>query len=187
MRFLVTCDSPFSLEDLTVRIRATSNFRFNWQFFQFSGFDPRSPDGVRKMLEEIIAVPDLHRFLKDSFKSHYHPAFKISPLHQHAKVVAASGVFEDILARAASDRLGAYSPNLRPADAREIEEIGQLFGQLDPYFPFELQAGNTPGCVGCTYSHIFTDWFDCVAWDWTLIATWPIWELMWLGCLTDTD
>ena len=187
MRFLATCDSPISLDDLTARIRANSNFRFDWQFFQFGGFDPRSPEGVRNLLEEIIAVPDLHRFLKDSFISEYHPAFNISPLHQHAKVVAAPGVFEDILARAANDRLGAYSPNLRPADGREMEEIRQEFGQIDTYFPFELQSGIVPGCVNCTYSHIFSNWFCSVAWDWTLIATWPSWELLWVGCLTDTD
>ncbi len=139
------------------------------------------------MLEAVIADQGLHAFLRDSFNPLYDDSFDITPLHEHAKVVDAAGEFEDLLARAAGNHLGAYSRDLRSATAAETDEIRQLFSQPGPCHAFELQPGNVPGCTKCTYSHQFTNWFYGVAWDWCIMATWPTSELLWVGCLTDTD
>src|SRR5689334_2500084 len=119
MVYLATCDAPFALDDLAARIRKSSNFRVSWQFYQCSGIDPQSPANIRQALEAIIASPDLHNFLRDSFEPVYAQAFEIEPLHDHCRVEAATGELEDILARAASDHLGAYSRNLRDPTAAE--------------------------------------------------------------------
>jgi hypothetical protein len=189
MAYLAACDSPFSLDDLAAKIRKSSNFRFNWQFYQCSGLDPESPANIRNALEAIIATPELHKFLQESFKQKYAGAFEVEPLHEHCRVRAAAGEFENILARAAGDHLGAYSRQLREATAGERQTIKELFGSFGEYRPYELVPGNNPGCDVCRThnSHLFNSWFYGVAWDWCLLALWPRRDVLWIGCLTDTD
>ena len=184
---LTACDDLFSLEDLAQRIRASSNFNFAWQFYHFAGFDPRSTNDVLAAVDAIVADSNLHRFLRDSFQPIYDLKFEIEPRHEHCKIAPATGKLEEILAQAAADHLGAYS-KLMDATASEKQAIQKLFGQAGPYIAYELQPGDVPGCKKCgNYSVIFTNWFYSVAWDWCLMAIWPDIELLWVGCLTDTD
>jgi hypothetical protein len=186
---LATCDSPCLLNDLVARIRKSSNFRFSWQFYQCSGIDPQSPANIRRALETIIATPELHEFLQESFEPMYAEAFEVEPLHEHCRVDAVGGEFENILARAAGDHLGAYSQQLRDATAAEKQEIKELFGCIGEYSAYELLPGNLPGCPACrnNNNHLFSSWFFGVAWDWCLFVVWPRRNLFWVGCLTDTD
>jgi hypothetical protein len=188
MAFLATCDSPFSLNDLADRIRKSSNFRFSWQFYRCTGIGPRRPVDIRHALDTIIATPGLHEFLRESFEALYVDAFEVEPLHEHCRVDATAGEFENILARAAGDHLGAYS-RLRDAAAPEKQLIKELFGCIGSYQAYELLPGNVPGCPTCRdhNNHLFTSWFFGVAWDWCLFAVWPRRDLFWIGCLTDTD
>lgn len=189
MVYLAACDSPFSLDELAARIRKSSNFRFSWQFFQCSRVDARSAGSIRQVLELIIATPELHRFLQESFEPLYAKAFEIEPLHAHCRVDAATDEFENILARAAADQLGAYSPHLREAREVEKQEIRQLFGRPGEYLTYQLLPGNIAGCTACRDSNndLFSNWFYGVAWDWCFLAIWPRHNLFWVGCLTDTD
>jgi hypothetical protein len=189
MSFLATCDSPFSLDELANQIRKSSNFRFAWQFYSVDGIDPQSEAGARKALDSIIAIPSLHQFLRDSFEPVFDDSFVIEPLHEHCRCCVASEDFENTLASAANDLLGAYSRTLRPATNAEKQEIARLFGSLGPYHPFELCYGTEKNCPTCNESshHLFTTWFYGVAWDWCLLAFWPNQKILWVGCLTDTD
>ncbi|HEX5720045.1 MAG TPA: hypothetical protein VF179_28070, partial [Thermoanaerobaculia bacterium] len=187
--YLSVCEDPFSLEDLAKRIRSSSNFRFEWQFYHFNGIDPRSPLGIRKALDSIIGGSDLHRFLQTSFDAMYDDSFEIEALHQHCRMVSGTDEFENVLASAAGDRLGAYSRDLRDSNAREKEAIRQLFGGAGSYFAYQLLPGEASDCAECRHhnNHLFTTWFYGVAWDWCLFASWPDRKLLWMGCLTDTD
>lgn len=189
MVYLARCSDPVSLDDLAVRIRKSSNFRINWQFYQCSGIDPDSPANIRRALESIIATPELHEFLRESFEPMYAEAFEVEPLHEHCRVDAAAGEFENTLARAAGDHLGAYSQQLRDAAAAETKEINELFGSIGEYRAYELLPGTVAGCSVCRShnNHLFSTWFFGVAWDWCLFAIWPSRNLLWVGCLTDTD
>jgi hypothetical protein len=183
MVYLATCDDPFSFDGLAARIRKSSNFRVCWQFYQCGGLDPLSPAKIRRALEVIIATPELHEFLRTSFKPMYAETFEIEPLHKQCRVDAAPGEFEDILACAVGDHLGAYSRILRGATASETQEIKDLFGSAGEYRAYELR----PGDGGHHNDHLFSSWFFGVAWDWCLLALWPRRNLLWVGCLTDTD
>src|SRR4051794_13616725 len=98
MVYLATCDAPFSLDDLAARIRKSSNFRFAWQFYQCSGIDSQSAVNIRNALEAIIATPELHKFLQESFEPLYAEAFEVEPLNENGRVDAAMGEFENTLA-----------------------------------------------------------------------------------------
>jgi hypothetical protein len=189
MMYLATCDGPLPLEDLAARVRKSSNFRFSWQYYQCSGINPQSPGSVRQALEAIIVTPELHEFLRESFDPMYAEAFELEPLHEHYRVAAAAGEFEDTLARAASDHLGAYSKVLRDATATEKQEIIEVFGCIGQYCAYELLPGNVNACRACRdrNNHLFTNWFYGVAWDWCFFVVWPGRDLLWVGCLTDTD
>src|SRR5207249_1348749 len=114
--------------------------------------------------------------------------FEMEPLHEHCEIPDASGELENLLARAAGDHLGAYATNLRDATTKEKQEIGELFSQAGPYLAYQVQPGNVSGCRKCGHnSHAFSSWYFGVAWDWCLLATWPKRNLLWMGCLTDTD
>jgi hypothetical protein len=183
MVYLATCDAPVSLDGLAARIRKSSNFRICWQFYQCGGIDPEDPTTIRQALEAIIATPEFHKFLQESFEPMYAEAFEVKPLPEGCRVDASTGGFETILARAASDHLGAYSRNLRDATAAEIQEIKDLFGSIGQYRAYEL----LPGSGGHYNDDLFSSWFFGVAWDWCLFALWPSRNLLWIGCLTDTD
>ncbi|MFO0813626.1 MAG: hypothetical protein U0796_10435 [Gemmatales bacterium] len=189
MVHLVKCDNPISLSNLADQIRKSSNFRFSWQFYQCSGINPQSPASIRQALEAIIANPELHYFLRQSFIPMYTEAFEIEPLHEHSRVVATAGEFENILAQAASDHLGAYSQRICNATVVEKQVIKDLFGRLGDYRTYELLPGGVAGCRECGNhnNHLFSSWFFDVAWDWCLFAFWPHCNLLWIGCLTDTD
>lgn len=188
MVYLATCDSPFSLNDLAAQIRKSSNFRFAWQFYQCSGIDPQSPPKIRQALEAIIATPELHVFLKHSFKPLYDDEFTVEPLHEHCQVDATSD-FENILAQAAGDRLGAYSQELCDATEQEEQAIKERFECLGEYRAYELLPGNVAACPECRHhaNHLFSSWFFGVAWDWCFFVLWPRRNLLLVGCLTDTD
>jgi hypothetical protein len=119
----------------------------------------------------------------------YECDFRIEPVHEHCRIVSATGEFEDILARAANDHLGAYSKELIAANTQECEEIKGTFTAPGVYFPYQLLPGEVPGCAICgDYdNHLFCNWFYAVAWDWCFFLTWPDHNLLWMGCLTDTD
>lgn len=191
MVFLAVCESPFSLNDLAAQIRNSSNFRFSWQFYQFhqyTGADHQLPRSVWQALEAMIATPKLHEFLRESFEAMYAETFEVKLFHEHCRVEAAEGDFESILARAASDYLGAYS-QLRDATTAKKRAIKKLFGGIGEYRAYQLAPGNIAGCPACRNhnNHLFSSWFFGVAWDWCLIAVWPSRDLLWIGCLTDTD
>ena len=187
---LAITDDPFSLDGLAARIRGSSNFSFCWQFYQCNGIKAQSPASVRQALEAIIATPDLSKFLQDSLKQEQHAqTFEIKPLHEHCKFEADTDALEKILAQAAGDHLGAYSRLLRDANAAEKQEIKDLFASIGEFRAFELLPGNDPACPVCRYyeNHLFSNWFFGVAWDWCFLAIWPDSNLLWVGCLTDTD
>jgi hypothetical protein len=189
MGYLVTCADAFSLNDLAARIRRSSNFRFAWQFFRSDGIAPQSPEDVRSALDSIIAIPDLHQFLRESFQPMHDDAFQIESLHEHCQVVPAADEFEGILASAAGDHLGAYSRELHPANATEIQEIRDLFVSPGSYRAYRMVPGEVGDCPTCrAYNNqLFTNWFYGVAWDWCLFTSWTSRDLFWMGCLTDTD
>lgn len=186
---LSLADSPISLDSLATRIRKSSNFRFEWQFYQYESMDAKSPTGIRQALDTIIATTGLHEFLRISFDPMYADAFEIQPLHEHCQILHATSDFESILAQAANDRLGAYSQIRRQANDREMQKIRNLFGDPGEYHGFNLIPGTVSGCPACVEynNHLFSTWFYGVAWDWCLFASWPNRNLLWMGCLTDTD
>jgi hypothetical protein len=188
LRFLTTTDDPIDLAGLGTRIRASSNFRFNWQFYSAEGFDLRSPVTLGEALNLIVTAPELHRFLRESFEELDDVKFEIDSLHEHCRVELTAD-FENILASAAADHLGAYSRDLRSATPQECAEVAELFRGAGEYVPFQLLPGRVSGCLVCSKfnNHLFSTWFDGVYWDWCLRATWPHRKLLWLGCLTDTD
>ncbi len=186
MRSLSICDCLLPLDDLAAQIRKSSNFRFAWQFYQVHGTQLLTPADARWALELIIEKSELHQFLKDSFDQEASIGsnlFDIGPLHEQSVVVSADGEFEDIFARAAGDHLGAYSKSMRrTASTTEKQSVKAIFGSIGDYRAFQLIQG-----ASADYnSHLFTTWFDCVAWDWCLMASWPMQQAFWLGCLTDT-
>ena len=189
MSFLVPCPDSFSLESLAARICASSNFRFSWQFYRFTGIDPRYPVGIRRALADVIAHPDLHRFLRDSFVPAYDPTFHIGPVHEHCVIANDPDAFANTLATAANDHAGAYSKTLRDATTPEKQQIHDRFSTIGDHHAYDLRPGNLPDCPRCRDqdNHVFSTWFYGVAWDFTLFATWPAQKLLWMGCLTDTD
>jgi hypothetical protein len=187
---LEPCEDPLPLDELARPVRSSSNFRFDWQFYRCdAGGDLTSSSSVRDALGRIIAQPTLHEFLRASFRPLYDERFEVSPLHEHARVLCAEGNFAEVLARAAEDRLGAYSRELVPATAAGRKQVERLFGALGPYVAWELLHGEEPGCAACRdfNNHLFTTWFYGVAWDWCFLVRWPARDLLWVGCLTDTD
>ena len=153
MVHLATCDAPFSLDDLAARIRKSSNFRVSWQFYQCSGIDPQSPANIRQALEAIIATPELHKFLQESFEPMYAKAFEIEPLHKHCSVDAATGEFENTLARAASDHLGAYSRSLRRQTQPKLKKL-RIYSDLLVNTAHTSYCHGVAGIPTTTYSAV---------------------------------
>jgi hypothetical protein len=189
MIHLIPCDDPFPLDAVATEISKSSNFHFSWQFYQCKDVDLQSQARVRQALEMIIATPELHNFLLESFPRTCHQSFEMERLHEHCRLDDTTDQLENILARAAGDHLGAYSQPLREATVAERERIQHLLGSIGEYRAYELLPGNTFGCAICANydNHLFSNWFFGVAWDWCLVAVWPHRDLLWVGCLTDTD
>lgn len=183
------CQDAFSLEKLAHEVRQSSNFRFSWQFYRYEQVTSDLMLLVRQALDMVTTQPDCYRFLEKSFEPLYEKRFWIKPVHEHCTIRKAAGEFENILASAAGDHLGAYSNVLRVAADEEKDQIKRLFNQAGTYVPFMLMPGKEPGCQTCAeLNHdLFTSWFFGVAWDWTLLAIWPETRYLWMGCLTDTD
>ena len=93
------------------------------------------------------------------------------------------------MTRASLDRLGAYSRDLSPSTAEEREAVHKLFSRMGPYSAFKIDPGTHPDCDICRQhnSHLFSNWFFGVAWDYIFLVSWPLASLFWMGCLTDTD
>ena len=134
----------------------------------------------------MIDRPDCHAFLIDSLA---HEPFTIERLHEHVGFVASDGAFEQVLARAAADQLGAHSRLLTDATPGQVNEVRTTFAALGPYRAFELTPGNVAGCSICKYHnhHVFSSWFYGVAWDWLFCVRWTERPLVWIGCLSDAD
>jgi hypothetical protein len=190
---LVLTEEPVlraSIDALGRRIQASSNFRFAWQFFYLSGFDPRLPVTALSVLQAVISEKPHHQFLRETFDPMYDSSFEIGSIHEHCEMIAADGEFENVLASAANDHLGAYSRWLRDSTPEEAAAVRVIFEQLGPYCAFQLTPGQHPGCEFCRRhhnSHVFSNWFYGVAWDWCFVLTWPESHKAWVGCLTDTD
>ena len=182
-------EDPFALDELAAQIRKSSNFRFAWQFYHWSAAASSSPLAFRAAIDTVISTPGLHAFLAHSFDPMYDKVFQIRPLHEHCRIELADGEFESILAKAAGDHLGAYSKIMRDATDSEQQAVKVLFGSLGIYRAYQLRPGDVPNCSVCRNynSHVFSNWFFDVAWDWCLFATWPDQGVLWIGCLTDTD
>lgn len=185
--YIAPVAAPFPLDEMAARVRKSSNFRFEWQFYTFEYMEPSSCDDVRGALAAMIAQPDCHRFLRDTFDNDLHGEdFEIEPLRDCCRIVDAGGEFEDIMASAENDYLGAYSHQMGHATTlRQREAVGRVFASAGPYRAFQLALD----CDVCKYhrEHLFTNWFYGVAWDWCFLLTWAHSKLLWIGCLTDTD
>ena len=181
--------APVSLGDLAARIRRSSNFRFNWQWFSLDWAPAATSSEARSILDHLVSEPACHRFLQESFNDLYEAAFKIEPIHQHCRAVDVTHDFEGILARAATDRLGAYSRQLIDAPASEVMAVRALLDPMSPYNVFSLEPGNIPNCPACKAynNHLFSSWFYGVAWDWCFCLLPHGTPIAWVGCLTDTD
>lgn len=186
---ICTTDDPFDLNPLAERIRACSNFRFAWQFFATSGYDLFAKTSARAILDAIVDREDLHAFLRSSMDAIYPREFTIKRLHPHCSLNLDNDVFVDTLARAANDRLGAYSRSLHESSAAERQPIDALFSKLGKYNALHTVPGKSPDCETCQHhnSDLISSWFFDIAWDYTLLVIWPERQIVWLGCLTDTD
>jgi hypothetical protein len=186
VRLIELVDAPLSLAPLAAPVRASSNFRFVWQWFSSPETAQRGVDEARDILGAVIGRADCHAFLTESADS---SPFTIEPLHEHAGFLVADGSFEQVLARAAADQLGAYSRRLTPATPAQVSKIQALFGSLGRYRAFELNPGAVAGCPTCKHhnNHLFTSWFYGVVWDWVFCVRWIGSSLTWMGCLSDTD
>jgi hypothetical protein len=182
-------DEPFSLHELAARVRGTSNFRFAWQFFAVPDAVPDSSEQLRQVIGQVVEDPSCHAFLRHSFVAMYDDTFTIAPLHEHCDFAPRRAQFDDTLARAASDLLGAYGRLWHSASATDLQYVQETFGRPGEYRAFELLPGSVPDCPICRqYNHqLFTSWFYGVAWDWCYLVTWPARRIVWIGCLTDTD
>ncbi len=181
--------APVSFGGLATQIRSSSNFRFDWQWFSLDTVPAATPTEVRRILDKLVSEPECHRFLEESFSDLYDAAFKIEPIHEHCRAVDMTHDFDGVLARAATDRLGAYSRELVDAPASELMAVRRILGPVFPYRVFSLQPGDAADCPACKKydSHLFTNWFYGVAWDWCFCLLPQGAPIAWVGCLTDTD
>lgn len=65
-----------AIEALGRRIQASSNFRFAWQFFHLSEFDPRLPVTALSVLQAVISQEPCHQFLRETFDPMYDSSFE---------------------------------------------------------------------------------------------------------------
>jgi len=117
-------------------------------------------------LARVVEAPDCHAFLRESFEVGPGESFTIESVHEHSNLAIADGSFEQTLARAAADRLGAYSRDLSDATVSQVGAGRDLFGAPGSYSAFVLTPGTVAGCPVCAdyNGHLFTSWFYGVAW-----------------------
>ena len=182
-------DDRFDLTALSKSIGASSNFRFAWQFYDYSGPNLESSDSIRTAMNLIAADDSLHDFLRSSLDDIYPRDFEIEPLHEHATIKQDGSYFLDTVTRASLDRLGAYSRNLSSSTASERKPVHELFSSIGKYYAFNTEPGSHTGCDICRHHNndLISNWHYDVAWDYTFILTWPHASVLWVGCLTDTD
>ena len=67
--------------------------------------------------------------------------------------------------------------------------VTMLSSRLGHFYAFTTVPGSQDGCDICANlnSHLFSNWFFDVAWDFTFFVTWPDARTLWMGCLSDTD
>jgi hypothetical protein len=178
-----------SLDEVAVRIRRSSNFRFSWQWFARDAAIEPSADAAQRVLADVVTSPSNHEFLRASFSDLYARSFTIEPLHEHSHFIEGTKAIEAILARAAGNRLGAYSPVYTEPDAAYDDMVRRAFSSVSPFVAFQLQPGAVATCPACAEhcSHLFSNWFYGVAWDWCFCLFPLTRPLAWVGCLTDTD
>lgn len=186
---LAVTEDRIGLYGLAKSIRASSNFRFEWQFYDYFGPYDETADSIRSALNLIAVTPELHDFLRSSLDEIYPREFTISPLHEHASIVRDEAYFLDSVTCASRDRLGAYSRDLSASTAAERRPVHELFSSIGEYRAYYTRSGSQPGCEICKIHNndLFTNWHYDVAWDYTFVVTWQEASLLWLGCLTDTD
>ncbi len=189
LTLLAAAEIPVDLEPLASRIRASSNFCFDWQWYRRAPRRPPSGEEAMRLLAAVCRDGELHGFLHRSRDPDDEASFEIELPHSHSRFLPADGGLEQVLARAAADHLGAYSRFLENAAPAQVQEVRDLFLAAGSYRPFELNRGAIPGCRECRQwgSHLFSSWFYGVAWDWCFCVLWEESDLVWLGCLTDTD
>jgi hypothetical protein len=182
-------DVPASLDEVAARVRHSSNFRFAWRWFDLGVATSGLPTDAELVMSTLIATPTCHAFLRDSFNPMYDPTFTIEPVHEHAQFREATLEFEKTLARAAADRLGAYSRHLTDAEPADVGMVRRSFSSAAPYTAFVLEPGRATGCSVCKAhnGYLFTSWFYGVAWDWCFCLLSRARPLAWVGVLTDTD
>lgn len=182
---LMIAQAPAAFEELALRACGFSNMQFAWQMYRCDPALPASPAAAREIVDTVARNPELHSFLLLAARE---PRLTVEPLHEHAHFVEAKEEMERTLARAATNRLGAYSP-MGDATPEAIAEVRRSFESLGSHGAFELRPGTERACTTCqTYNgHLFSDWFEGVAWDWCFCVIWESQGLAWIGCLTDTD
>jgi hypothetical protein len=178
-----------SLEEVAGRIWRSSNFRFSWQWFARDAQIEPSAIEAHRVLAEIVNSPPHHEFLRESFSDLYERNFRIEQPHEHSQFIEGTKDLEATLARACGNRLGAYSPMYTEPDLAYDEMVQRAFSSVSPFVAFQLQPGSVAGCPTCSEhgSHLFTNWFYGVAWDWCFCLFPRDRPFVWVGCLTDTD
>lgn len=178
---------PLDLTEVATRLRSSSNFRFAWQFYQIADAPEKMVDACRSLLENVVVYPELHEFLRTTNNGVYRHEFKMWHVAEPCEVRECTADFTDTFASAVFDHLGAYSNILRPATQHErkyVEGIFSRMGDFVAYSLFECDATTSPRyCRG----PLFSSWFYDVGCDYAYFVAWPQRNIIWLGCLTDTD
>lgn len=177
------------MSDAASKLRASSNFRFAWQFHQIDGVEIIDADVCRALLHAVVADPTLHEFLRSSIDVIYPREFEIWPLHYHCQIRECTDEFVDTFARGVFDHLGAYSRDLRESNTNERGFVRKTFSLLGDFVAYSIFPGNDPDCDDCKqYNHqLYSNWFFDVAWDFTYFVVWPDSKIVWVGCFSDTD
>ena len=180
---------PIDLSDAASRIRSSSSFRLAWQFHQIDDVDNIDADTCRTLLNNIVADPNLHDFLRSSIDDIYPRDFEIWPLHEHCEIRECTDDFVDTFARGVFDHLGAYSRDLRQSTTDEVQYVRQSFSELGSFLAYSIFPGAHADCPDCQqYNHqLFSNWFFDVAWDFTYFVAWTERKIIWVCCLSDTD
>ncbi|MEP2935743.1 MAG: hypothetical protein ABJM06_14980 [Gilvibacter sp.] len=182
-------NQKIDLKQLEMNISKSSNFQFAHQFFYVNTSSLHDSNKLPYVINQIADDPELHQFLVNNFNNIYSVEFEINHLNKYSYFEKSRELFGQILAGASNDILGAYSIQLRAPKPKEVEEIYEVFDSLGMFEGFVLATRkperniehNTQGTAH------FSSWFYDVAWDYLIVATWPKDNILWLGCLSDTD